>query len=61
MPYKLVLIDSKNIRTELKPLSFDNPKSEFGFEDRKIKQKVSVLAKKIKKFADVLDCFVEHY
>jgi hypothetical protein len=61
MPYKLVLIDTNDIKTELSPLAFDNPKSTFGFEDRKIEQKCKVLIKKLKKFNDVKDCYIEHY
>ena len=32
MPYKLIYISNEDKKTEIKPLSCDNPNSEFGFE-----------------------------
>ena len=61
MPYKMIYIRKDGKRIEIKPLAFDNPKSEFGFEDRKIERKCSNLAAYIKKLEHVNDCYVEHY
>jgi hypothetical protein len=61
MPYKMVCIEKNGKRTEMKPLAFDNPKSLFVFEDRTIERKGKILAKKMKKFEDVQDCYIEHY
>jgi hypothetical protein len=61
MPYSLVIEFKDGTKTELKPLAFDNPKSEFGFEDNKIKRKAEIFVKKLKKEPDVLDSYCVHY
>ena len=61
MPYKLVMIDVNDKKTELKNLACDNSNSEFGFEDNSIERKGRALAKKIEKFDDVKKCYIEHY
>ena len=61
MPYKLIYISNEDKKTEIKPLSCDNPNSEFGFEDNSIERKGRALAKKIEKFDDVKKCYNEHY
>lgn len=61
MPYKLVMINIKDEKTELKPLVCDSSSSKFGLEDNSIKRKGLTLAKKIEKFDDVKKCYIEHY
>ena len=61
MPYRLIMIDIKDNKMEIRPLTADNPKSEFGLEDRTIERKGKMLAKKLEKFDDVKKCYIQHY
>lgn len=60
MPYSLVFIEDGE-RAEIKPLCNDNPKSEYGFEDRKIERKGKRMAAILTKDHAGLECFVEYY
>lgn len=60
MPYSLVFIENRT-RSEMKPLQCDNPKSQYGLEDRSIKRKGERWAKILTERFDGLECHVEHY
>lgn len=60
MPYALVFIENGE-RKEIKPLACNNPKSEYGFEDRRIYQEGKKYTSKMQKRFKGLECFIEHY
>jgi len=60
MPYKIVFIEGGD-RVEIGPLACDNPKSEYGFNDKSIERKAKRLAAKYMKDFSGLECFVENY
>jgi sugar lactone lactonase YvrE len=58
MPYKLVILDKNNIKTEVKPLANDNPNG--NLDDIDIMRKGAIWANKISKRYNV-KCFLEKY
>ena len=61
MPYSLHVVLKNGSEEVIKPIAFDNPKSEFKFEDRKIERKLDTIIKKFKKFEDIADCYFKKY
>lgn len=61
MPYSLHLKIENQEEIVLKPIANDNPKSEFNFDDRKIERKMKPIIQKLKKYEDVIDCYIKKY
>ncbi len=61
MPYSLHIIFKDEGEKVIKPIAFDNPKSDFKFNDRKIERKLKPIIKKLKNDNDIIDCYFKHY
>jgi hypothetical protein len=61
MPYRMIMINKEDKKTVIEKLAFDNPNSEFKFEDKTIFRKGMIICKKIEKYEDIKKCYIEHY
>lgn len=61
MPYKIVIEYEDGRTNETGPICCDNPASDFGLEDKKIKRKCDFWAAKFQKDDDVKESYTIHY